>query len=326
MPQVRPTAVPPASTRVLTAPAPGRDEDDLVAVRRWSGDRPTRRPGTVRTPHFDVTAVGGRVVVAHSLPPERLDDDLTGLVVGELFGPGWLRGAETLERVLTGVVALDGPAGRPTTTARPASHPALEAWEPFYRNTIAHRDRSARSAVDDRVCALVRPGPVLDLGCGFGFLSLRLADRGHEVTACDVATATVRRLRAVAPRLGTHLTTLLADAARVPLDDGCAETVLVVHLLEHLDDEHGAAVVQEALRCARRRVVVAAPLLDEPVEALGQVRTVTLDDLRAWGAGQRHVVRRRGAPRRVAGARPGLSLLRPDDGGGRQMTPILEAA
>ena len=39
----------------------------------------------------------------------------------------------------------------------------------------------------------------------------------------------------------------------------------------------------EALRLARRRVVVAVPLEDEADETFGHVRTVSLDDLNRWG-------------------------------------------
>ncbi|MDQ2757425.1 MAG: class I SAM-dependent methyltransferase [Actinomycetota bacterium] len=270
------------------AVAPGRYEDELVVVQRWSGAWPRRGRGNVRTTHFDVASGSGRLVITHCVPRERIDDDLAGVIVDELFGPGWLRGSEMFERIFTGVV-------------RSMADDALDGWELFYRNTIARLGKLGGRAADpspdlsvhgsiegyapvyDRACELVLPGPVLELGCCFGFLALRLATRGHEVTASDVSAGTVRLLHTVAPRLGTRLTTLLADAARMPLDDGCAETVLVIHLLEHLDEPHGVAVIEEALRCARRRVVVAVPLEDEADESYGHVRTVTLADLRTWG-------------------------------------------
>jgi len=270
------------------AVASGRYEDELVVVQRWSGAWPRRGRGNVRTEHFDVAHVAGRLVVTHCIPRERVDDDLAGVIVDELFGPGWLRGSEMFERIFTGIV-------------RSMAVGAVDSWELFYRNTIARlaqleggpaepsADLSGHGSIEgyapvyDRACELVLPGPVLELGCCFGFLALRLAERGHDVTASDVSAGTVRLLHTIASRLGTPLTTLLADAARVPLDDGCADTVLVIHLLEHLDDEHGAEVIDEALRCARHRVVVAVPLEEEADESYGHVRTVTLHDLRDWG-------------------------------------------
>ena len=267
----------------------GRYEDDLVVVQRWAGAWPRRTRGGVRTDHFDVVGLGGRLLVTHRIGRAEVDDDLAGLIGGELFGPGWVRGSEMFERIFTGVV-------------RSMASEALDGWELFYRNTIRRLDtlrgvpsrrpggRSGHGAMVDyapvynRACDLVVPGSVLELGCCFGFLSLRLAAAGYDVTASDVSAGTVRLLSAVAPRLGIPLDTLLADAARVPRDDGSVDTVLAIHLLEHLDDAHGAAVLAEATRLARRRVVVAVPLEEVPDESYGHVRTIDLADLETWGA------------------------------------------
>lgn len=277
----------------LAATVGGRYEDELVVVTRWTGTWPRRGRGSVRTTHFDISSHDHRLVVTHAVAPDHLDDDLAGLIVDELFGPGWVRGPEMFERIFTGVVR--------TSAADP-----LESWELFYRNTIRRLAHESEAPVDhpaagralpvhgaiagyapvyDRAVSLVPRGSVLELGCCFGFLSLRLAAAGHHTTASDVAAGTVRLLAAVAPRLGVSLECVLADAARVPVVDGFADTVLVIHLLEHLDAEHGAKVVAEALRCARRRVVIAVPLEEEVDDSYGHVRTVSLADLAAWGRG-----------------------------------------
>jgi SAM-dependent methyltransferase len=259
--------------------------DPLVVVEALHGDRGRKGDRTVRTAHFDLTPVGGRVHVAHVVPRAAVDDDLAGLLHEELFGPGWLRGTDLFERVFTGVVR--------TTAEDP-----LDSWELFYRNTMRRlEDPSTRSPcrghgsidgyapVHDHVLELLGPGSVLELGCCFGFLALRVAASGRATTASDVSAGTVELLSRIAPRLGVDLATETADAARYPASDGCADTVLAVHLLEHLEPGHGTQVVAEALRLARRRVVVAVPLEDEPDETYGHVRTVSLDDLHRWGRG-----------------------------------------
>jgi 2-polyprenyl-3-methyl-5-hydroxy-6-metoxy-1,4-benzoquinol methylase len=107
-------------------------------------------------------------------------------------------------------------------------------------------------------------GPdVVELGCCFGFLALRLADSGHRVTAVDISPGTVALLARMAPRLGLHVNAVAGDARSAPLESRSADTVLAVHLLEHLPEESGAAVLGEMLRLARRRIVVAVPY--EPV-------------------------------------------------------------
>ncbi len=146
-----------------------------------------------------------------------------------------------------------------------------------------HGSIDGYAPVHDHVMELLVPGSVLELGCCFGFLSLRIAASGRPTTASDVSAGTVRLLAAIAPRLGVDLGTATADAARYPASDGVADTVLAIHLLEHLEPGHGAQVVAEALRLARRRVVVAVPFEEEADETYGHVRTVTMDDLHRWG-------------------------------------------
>lgn len=262
----------------------GRYEDAVVTVEAAHGPRGARGTTTVRTPHFDVTPTGGRVHVTHVVPPGQVDDDLAGLLQDELFGPGWLRGPDLYERVFTGVV-------------RTGAEDALASWELFYRNTLArleaspspgsgggpHGSIAGYAPVSDHALELLPArGSVLEMGCGFGFLSLRAAGDGRLTTASDVSAGTVRLLARLAPRLGADLTTLVADAARHPGADRSVDTVLAVHLLEHLDAAHGAQVLAEALRLAARRVVVAVPL-EEANETYGQVRTVSLDELHRWG-------------------------------------------
>jgi SAM-dependent methyltransferase len=265
----------------------GRYEDPLVVVEAAHGARGPATGRTVRTEHFDLTPQDGRAHVTHVVPADAVDDDLAGLLQEELFGPGWLRGADLFERVFTGVVRSSAP-------------DPLDSWELFYRNTLrrladagqadaasalggAHGSIAGYAPVHDHVLELLAPGSVLELGCCFGFLALRIAATGRTTKASDVSPGTVQLLASIAPRLGLRLTTETADAARFPADDRCADTVLAIHLLEHLEPGHGSQVVAEALRLAARRVVIAVPLEDEANETYGHVRTVGLDDLHRWG-------------------------------------------
>ena len=250
--------------------------DPLVTV---GAHRASPGEPAVRTEHFDVTFTGGGLLVTHAVPPWAVDDNLAGMLNNQLFGPGWLRGSDLFERVFTGVV-------------RTSLEDALTAWELFYRNTTAALAGRARrdpgtirdyGPVQDHALDLLAGDSALELGCRFGFLSLRVAGTGRATTASDMSPGTVRLLDAMAPLLGVRLGTVTADAARFPAGDGLADTVLAVHLLEHLDADHGAQVLAEAIRLAVRRVVVAVPLETEPDEAFGHVRTVSLDDLHRWG-------------------------------------------
>ncbi|HWJ68166.1 MAG TPA: mycofactocin oligosaccharide methyltransferase MftM [Nocardioides sp.] len=284
--------------------ANGVYRDELVEVRAQWGAMPRRELHMVRTPHFDLTWVDHRVVVVHRVPADGIDDDLSGLLADELFQPGWLRGGDLFEHLFAGIVLSSGP-------------DPLVAWERFYRTTLervaaavgtaapidpagggsttvgVHGTIADYAPVYAHVEAQLAPGTVLELGSCFGFLALRLAAAGRHVVATDIAAGTVDLLTAMAPRLGVHLSAQVADAARVPVPDRSIDNVLAIHLLEHLDEAHGERVLAEALRIARRRVVVAVPLEDEADTTWGHVRTITLDDLAGWGAatGLAHRVR-----------------------------------
>ncbi|MFC6063327.1 mycofactocin oligosaccharide methyltransferase MftM [Streptomyces ochraceiscleroticus] len=271
----------------LAANAPGRYADDVVVVIRESPSQGRDRDPApiVRTEHFCLRRRGRRVEVGHWLRPGQLDNDLAGLLAEELFAPGWLSGPDIFERVFTGVVrsCVDGP---------------LAAWTTFYENTLTrirecwqdpaadcdHSSIAGFAPVYRRTLDLVEAGTVLDMGSCFGFLPLMLARRpGHTVIASDLSRGTMRLLGAASEALGLRLGTLACDASRVPLPDASVDTVTVIHVLEHLDPQHGDAVVEEALRLARRRVVVAVPYEDEATSAYGHVRCFDQDQLDRMG-------------------------------------------
>lgn len=263
----------------LRATAPGYYTDEVVAVvhDRAAAAAGPGRPEIVRTPNFALRRDGPRVRVDHRLAPSEVDNDLAGTLEGELFEPGWLTGAEVFERVFTGLVVstMDDPS---------------RAWAAFYRNTLARIERdgggdghstiAGMAPVYRRALELIGPGRVLDIGSCFGFLALLMAQRpGTEVVASDIAGGTIGLLRGYARERAIRLGTLICDGARVPLPDEAVDTVSVIHLLEHLEPAHGTAVVAEAVRLARRRVVLAVPFEPEPNTAFGHVRAFDLAGL-----------------------------------------------
>ena len=271
----------------------GRYDDHLVSVLRVEPPRGgAEKPGpVVRTEHFCLAERGRRIEVSHWQRPDQLDNDVAGLLADELFAPGWLSGVDIFERVFTGVVrsCIDGP---------------LLAWSTFYGNTLARIRQCWRTPVAANshghtisdfapvyahALQLIPAGRVLDVGSCFGFLPLLLAERpGNTVTASDLSSGTMCLLKAVAAARGLQVSTLVCDAARIPVPDDWADTVSVIHLLEHVSPEHGSAVLCEALRVARRLVVVAVPFEEEPTAAYGHVRTIDLRQLGELGDSTGH--------------------------------------
>lgn len=211
---------------------------------------------------------------------ERLDNDLSGWLARTLIAPGLLP-QHAFEKAFVAVV---------TGAAEDPNDPD-DAWLAFYRNTLTALTGGGRpggtnaemAPVHARAAELVVGTEVVELGCCFGFLALRLARAGRRVTAVDVSPGTVGLLARMAPRLGVSVDAVAGDAAATPLRTGCADTVLAVHLLEHLPEPAGTAVLKEMLRLARRRVVVAVPYEDEPDPIWGHVRRFDHDELRRLG-------------------------------------------
>jgi len=117
-----------------------------------------------------------------------------------------------------------------------------------------YRDGDPLAVVEESLVDFVAEhgGPaLLDLGCGLGGYSKRLAERGFEVVAFDVLPEYVERAR----ELGVDARQY--DGERLPLEDDAVDTVFLLEVLEHLDDP--APLLREARRVARRNVLVTTP-------------------------------------------------------------------
>lgn len=73
------------------------------------------------------------------------------------------------------------------------------------------------------------PARVLDCGAGTGFLSLRAAALGHQVTALDLSLGMLAKLQSAAVARGLDITTVAAPAHHPP--DGPFDVVTERHLL-----------------------------------------------------------------------------------------------
>ncbi|MBS1692491.1 MAG: methyltransferase domain-containing protein [Actinobacteria bacterium] len=267
------TTVEPATIDPL-APAPrGTWFGQGVSVSRRIGPHHAHTDTSwVCTPRFCARRRGGLLSVVHNLTPDELNDELTTLLVGEFADTTVLRGRSDFEMVFTGVVrsTVDG---------------GLPAWLRFYRNSMAMLEggNTAFAPIHERAAGLITGPTLVDLGSCFGFFPLRAAAHGIDVVATDLSEPTMRLLAAVSDRMCRPLRTLSCDATRVPLPDGVATTVTALHLVEHLTPAQTDAVIEEALRLARCRVVIAVPFEEEPTACYGHVQRFDLDTLRGVG-------------------------------------------
>lgn len=272
--------------------APGRYTAGSVTVSRRAvdGDLAVTLPApSAQTPHFRVHQLPAGVVVQHDLHPGEIDNDLATHITAELFGRGPFRAAEDFEHCLVGLVVT-------------SAEDPLEAWLRFYRNTLRRLRPGSPTigpgAIADfadiyaTAAALQSGSSALDVGCCFGFLAIRLAETWPfpSVTGLDHVAGTVRLLRDVLARLGPEvppeprIRPVCADATALPFPDASHDTAYAVHLLEHLEPAQTAMAVRELLRVARRRVVLAVPLENEPDAAFGHRQTFTVARLVELGA------------------------------------------
>ncbi|WP_293240867.1 mycofactocin oligosaccharide methyltransferase MftM [Mycolicibacterium sp.] len=233
---------------------------DVLVTRRTGAHLDHSGETTLCTPTFCTSRVDGVLAVQHDLQPDEISDELAVLLATELDDAGVLRGQSEFEAVFTGVVQ--------------SAAAGDEAWISFYRNSLDRLEHgsAAFAPVHEHAASLIVGTDIVDLGSCFGFFPLRLAAAGLRVTATDLSGPTMDLLDRVSGPLRRTVRTLRCDAARVPLPDGAADTVTVLHLLEHLDAASAGSVLREAVRLARRRVIVAVPFEDVPRACYGHVQ------------------------------------------------------
>jgi SAM-dependent methyltransferase len=131
--------------------------------------------------------------------------------------------------------------------------------------------------------SLVCGTTVLDVGSCFGFLPLLAAERDPRlrVIGTDLVPAAAVLAGHISRAHGSRTRFAAADLLTLPVGDEAVDTVLAVHVLEHLPAEVSAVALEQMRRVARRRVVIAVPLEDVPNPTFGHVQAFDLPRL-AW--------------------------------------------
>ena len=140
----------------------------------------------------------------------------------------------------------------------------------------------------DRLSSSIPPGPVLEVGCGEGELSMRLAARGHRVRGCDVSADVIDEARGRARSAGLAVEFWQCDIQDLTEQDA-APLVICCAVLEHLRDPQ--AGLERLALLARPWLIVSVPR--EPLwramnmargKYLGQLGN-TPGHLNHWGRG-----------------------------------------
>jgi len=103
---------------------------------------------------------------------------------------------------------------------------------------------------------LLNEKKVLDLGCGYGYLSLEASKTVREVVALDLADQMLKDLKARVRHLKlSNLSIIKADATHLPFKPEVFDATLSYDLYEHIRDQH--ALLQETFRVLRTKGCVA---------------------------------------------------------------------
>jgi SAM-dependent methyltransferase len=233
---------------------------------------------TIETPHFLIR--NGRV--RPRFPGDRISNELADHIAAELGPLGLVPDGPAFERLFVEVVQA-------------THHDPARAWAAFYGNTMRRLrgpDRGETGSVATfariyrHVLSLIRGRTVLDVGCCFGFLPLLTTERDPRlrVIGTDLVPAAAMLSGRMAREQRNGARFAAADLLALPVAEQAVDTVLAIHVLEHLPAAATAPALAQLCRVARRRVVVAVPLEDAPDPAFGHVQAFDLHQLAGFAA------------------------------------------
>jgi SAM-dependent methyltransferase len=183
---------------------------------------------STETPHFLIHY--GRVWPR--FPRAGISNELADHIAAELVPLGLVPDGSAFEQYFVDTVL--------------ATHPdPMQAWTAFYGNTMRRLRRpetggTGSVATFARIYAhalsLIRGATVLDVGCCFGFLPLLAAERNPRlrIIGTDLVPAAVTLARHISRSQGGRARFAAADLLALPVADDAVDTVLAVHVLEHL--------------------------------------------------------------------------------------------
>jgi ubiquinone/menaquinone biosynthesis C-methylase UbiE len=108
---------------------------------------------------------------------------------------------------------------------------------------------------------------VLDIACGAGELSLKIAASGAEVCGIDISEEAVKSARRLAERAKIRADFKAGDAERLPFPDGAFDKVICSSSLEHFKNDVRALGEMRRVLKAGGKAILSVDSLSYPISA-----------------------------------------------------------
>ncbi|RWP55360.1 class I SAM-dependent methyltransferase [Mesorhizobium sp.] len=139
----------------------------------------------------------------------------------------------------------------------PASVSEIEEY--FNEDYFYFGDRVNRPEISDkqtetiwRLLSLKQDSSVLELGCGYGRITNRLAEKGAEVTGLDISPSLLKKAEADATQRGVKVEYVLGDMRSLPWQDRFDAAFLWYTTFGYFDDADNERVLREAASSLRK--------------------------------------------------------------------------
>lgn len=92
---------------------------------------------------------------------------------------------------------------------------------------------------------------ILDVSCGTGLYSLKLAKLGYDVTACDLCPKHIALLNEKAKKKNLDIKTYVCDARELPFEENTFDLVLLAGAIYHLPMQYKVKAIMESIRVCK---------------------------------------------------------------------------
>ncbi|NMC51352.1 methyltransferase domain-containing protein [Candidatus Kuenenbacteria bacterium] len=106
-----------------------------------------------------------------------------------------------------------------------------DLYAPFYDKKLAYLDSFEQFHLLPNLKD-IKGKTILDVGAGTGRLTLRLAEKGADVTAIDISPEILKILK----KKNNKIKTMVADAESLPFPDNSFDIIVAAFLIVHLKD------------------------------------------------------------------------------------------